>query len=103
MLTVRKQKETCLPAAKIGAGGVLVLDGRQPIFVRGLASTNFILPAGPSEFFVPKNHIPLYLRTVLRFYALKTSTAGQSAMLCPPSSKRGVLPPDFQFSGGVIP
>ena len=50
-LTLSEQGATRLPAAKISAGGVIVLGGRQPTFVLFLASTGFILPAGPEEFF----------------------------------------------------
>ena len=54
-LTLSEQGATRLPAAKIDAGGVIVLGGRQPTFVLFLASPHFFSPAGPLEFFGSKN------------------------------------------------
>ena len=49
--TLSGQRATRLPAAKINAGGVIVLGGRQPACVLFLASPDFFSLAGPSEFF----------------------------------------------------
>ena len=54
--TLSEQRAIRLLAAKIDAGGVIVLGGRQPTFVLFLASTGFILPAGPEEFFILLSH-----------------------------------------------
>ena len=49
--TLGGQRATCLPAAKINAGCVIVLSGRQPTVILFLASPDFFSLAGPTEFF----------------------------------------------------
>jgi len=49
--TLGVQRATRLPAAKINAGGVIALGGRQPTCVLFLACADFFSLAGPSEFF----------------------------------------------------
>ena len=46
--TLGVQRAIRLPAAKINAGGVIVLGGRQPTRVLFLASAGFLSLAGPS-------------------------------------------------------
>ena len=56
IVTLGVQGATCLPAAKMSVGCVLVLGGRlSPPSSCGLASPDFCPPAGPAEFFGSKN------------------------------------------------
>ena len=56
IVTLGVQGATCLPAAKMSVGCVLVLGGRlSPPSSCGLANPDFCPPAGPAEFFGSKN------------------------------------------------
>jgi hypothetical protein len=49
--TLGVQRAIRLPTAKISAGGVIVLGGRQPTRVLFLAGAAFLSPAGSQKFF----------------------------------------------------